>query len=86
MLMARDRVSHESLTVEVDDRFLLVEFSVEIVREPKWGEDADGNRGMPVEFVDDWGIDAIFDEETGENVTDKYRNNQAVISAIERSF
>lgn len=76
------------LEVEIDGeiRFLYVEVLVYYVRDPNYGADADGNRGMPVTFVDNWEIDTIYDQDADKIVTEELEHTPEVITAIEKEL
>lgn len=62
--------------VEACGRFFFVEVELTLSRDMAYGADADGNRGVMRETIEDWKIDAIFDLETGMDVTDEWKENE----------
>ena len=53
--------------VEVGERSLIVEGTCSVVVDNNYGADADGNRGVSMTFYEDFEIESIDDNETGES-------------------
>jgi hypothetical protein len=57
------QVSHE-FVIEYDGREFYAQVSATFVRDNNYGADADGNRGMPMDFLEDIFVESITTEPT----------------------
>lgn len=73
---------------EGNDQMLLLQAEVEVTmcRDMNYGADADGNRGMRQDFIDGWEIESIFDLDSGEDVTENFKDNLDVADQIEKQI
>lgn len=78
----------KDIQIEVNGvtRNLEVEVKIDLVRDCSYGADADGNRGVKVSVIDDWNIEAIFDLDSGENVTQELEANVELYVTVENKL
>ena len=73
------------LVNDFDDNGILYNFQVEVILEMEkdwYGADADGNRGTIQEVLKDWSVESIQDLGTGEDVTEKWKDNENLLGLI----